>query len=219
MSYDPLSVDQACRELALWLYSGGLLYRAQSDGYGQSEELMKWLRATAAEDEQTTDADEDEPEQAVGDLAGKDILDSRDVIARIEELEGTLDSLECNSEALLELADTWRDDQGEREGRDALFEARETYLSEHGADESTELRQLRALQDEAQCSPDWTYGETLILDSYFQDYAQELADDIGATPKEGGWPDTCIDWEEAADQLKQDYMRVSYGNLEYWIRA
>ena len=57
------------------------------------------------------------------------------------------------------------------------------------------------------------------VDSYFEQYAQELAEDIGAVQKEATWPNQYIDWEAAADALKQDYMRVTYGETEYWIRT
>ena len=47
-------------------------------------------------------------------------------------------------------------------------------------DEAEELKALKALQDEAESQSDWTYGATLIKDSYFETYAQDLAEDIGA---------------------------------------
>jgi hypothetical protein len=109
----------------------------------------------------------------------EDIIDSRDVIARIEYLESE-DEL-----------DGWDQD---------------------------ELNALKELQLEAeQYSPDWVYGSTLIRDSYFKDYAQELAEDIGSIDREG-WPYTCIDWEQAADELKQDYTQVDFDGVSYWIR-
>lgn len=107
-----------------------------------------------------------------------DVIDSRDVIARIKELEGTED-----------------------------------------ADEQTELKALLALQEEAEgYSPDWKYGATLIRDSYFEDYARELADDIGAIKSDAQWPATCIDWKQAADELKQDYTSVEFDGVTYWVR-
>ena len=86
-------------------------------------------------------------------------------------------------------------------------------------DDADELKNLRALAKEGEDSPDWIYGEALIKDSYFEEYAQQLAEDIGAINKDQSWPNNCIDWTEAADQLKQDYFPVTYGSTEYWIRA
>ena len=109
-----------------------------------------------------------------------DVIDSRDIIARIEELEG----------------------QDERD-----------------EEETAELASLKALAGEAEGCPDWTYGETLIRDSYFEDYARELAEDIGAIPKDAGWPAYCIDWERAASELQMDYTSVEFDGVTYWIRS
>lgn len=112
-----------------------------------------------------------------------DVIDSRDVIARIEELESELKSS----------PDTFEDQY--------------------------ELTALKSLADEAEkYAPDWHYGETLIRDSYFRTHAQELADRCGLVQSGASWPNNCIDWEEAADQLKQDYTSVDFDGVEYWIR-
>jgi hypothetical protein len=85
--------------------------------------------------------------------------------------------------------------------------------------EQEELKALLALQEEAQgYSEDWRYGSPLIRDSYFEAYAEELADDMGAIDRNAGWPLTCIDWEKAADELKQDYTSVEFDGVTYWIR-
>lgn len=116
---------------------------------------------------------------------GADILDSRDVIARIAELES----------------------QQEEEGE------------EFAEDDAHELTNLRALADEGEGSPDWADGVTLIADHHFEDYAQELAEDIGAIQRDAAWPASHIDWTAAAEALKQDYFSVTYGDATYWIRA
>ena len=112
---------------------------------------------------------------------GNDLLDSRDIIAKIRDLEIDEESL----------------DEDDRE----------------------ELKNLRALAEEGESSPDWSYGETLISDSYFETYARDLASDIGAVSDDSKWPATCIDWTRAAEELQQDYMSVTYGATTYWIRA
>ena len=114
----------------------------------------------------------------------QDILDSRDIIARITELE------QWAEESPEDVSD------GERE----------------------ELVILTALVEEASGSPDWEYGETLIRDSYFREYAKQLADDIGAVPDDTRWPLTHIDWEAAARELRYDYFAVDFDGVTYWIR-
>lgn len=91
-----------------------------------------------------------------------------------------------------------------------------------GSDEPEEVEEREALEklaEEAEGSPDWTYGETLIRDSYFEDYARELAEDSGMIKGDESWPLNCIDWERAADELKADYFSVDFDGVEYWIRS
>ena len=125
-----------------------------------------------------------------------DYIDSRDVIKAIEELESECDDL---------YPDGWDDDTEESD--------------DDSAGALPELRDLLALQDEADGSPDWQHGETLIRDSYFEDYAQQLAEDIGAIGTDLPWPACHIDWEAAASALQIDYMSVDFDGVEYWIRA
>lgn len=85
--------------------------------------------------------------------------------------------------------------------------------------EQADLDALEELAEEAEGSPDWQYGETLIRESYFTDYARELAEDIGAIQSDAQWPNYCIDWERAARELQQDYMSVEFNGVTYFIRA
>lgn len=62
------------------------------------------------------------------------------------------------------------------------------------------------------------YPVTLILDSYFENYAQQLAEDIGAIPDDAQWPANCIDWERAARELQVDYTSVEYDGITFWYR-
>ena len=61
-------------------------------------------------------------------------------------------------------------------------------------EESEELQQLLDFKEEVNSS-EWDDGLTLISESYFEDYAQELAEDIGAISRDTQWPLNCIDWE------------------------
>ena len=149
-----------------------------------------------------------------------DVIDSRDVIARIEELEGEREALQ------LEIDDAevqWlKTEAGTDEAhavvdrRQAAYVALDTWDASSDADE---LRILKALADEASgYAADWTHGETLIRDSYFRDYAEQLADDIGAIDRNASWPVKCIDWDQAARELQMDYSAVDFDGVTYWIR-
>ena len=121
-----------------------------------------------------------------------DVIDSRDIIQRIEEIQDLLP--DCAGEIMPGTSD----------------EIQELKI---------ELAALKALAKEGEASPDWPYGETLIRDSYFEDYAQEFAEDCCEMPKSDVWPLYCIDWERAANDLKMDYMSVDFDGINYWIRA
>ena len=110
-----------------------------------------------------------------------DTIDSRDIIARIDELEED-DELE-----------DWEKDE-----LDVL-----TVLDQDG----------RGL-----FSVSWKNGVCLVRDSYFTEYAHELAEDIGAISNDARWPANCIDWDCAAEQLKADYTYLEFDGVEYWAR-
>jgi len=119
-----------------------------------------------------------------------DIIDSRDIIDR-----------------LAELAEAW------------TAHANDPTEPELDADELDELRTLTAFADEAsEYAEDWIYGAQLIRDSYFQDYARELAEDCCMIPNDVAWPMTCIDWEWAARELRYDYSAVEFDGVTYWTR-
>jgi hypothetical protein len=158
---------------------------------------------------------------------GDDIIDSRDVIARIEELASEHEAL---TEAVTEAQDALdaynAGSGGERHDTDsenlrAALDAANLALDEWtSGDDQEELSALRALEDDASgYSDDWRHGATLIRDSYFEDYARETAEDMhGSEMRAASWPFDCIDWEQAAGELQQDYTSVEYGDETYWVR-
>ena len=85
-------------------------------------------------------------------------------------------------------------------------------------DETRELNCLSNLLEQGREFPDWEYGVTLIRDSYFVEYAQEFADDIGVVPTEYTWPISCIDWNQAARELQIDYTPIEFAGITYWVR-
>lgn len=149
-----------------------------------------------------------------GDISNsEDIMDSRDIIKRIGELKpfhvellaGEYDELD--SFATEAEAEDFRQEQDKPE---------EWEVVEDG-DESDELRILTALADEG--ITEWEDGATLIRHSYFTEYAEQLADDLGLINKDVDWPLNHIDWDAAADALKIDYTSVDFDGVEYWVRA
>lgn len=62
-------------------------------------------------------------------------------------------------------------------------------------------------------------GVTLIRDSYFKEYAMELADELGTYDHDLKWPLTCIDWNQAARELRYDYSAVDYDGVTYWFQS
>lgn len=84
-------------------------------------------------------------------------------------------------------------------------------------DENEELKILQKVDKVGRdYIPDWVYGEILISDDYFEEYAQELSEDINGTSNE--WPYYCIDWKLAAEQLQQDYTEIEIDGHPYWAR-
>jgi hypothetical protein len=79
------------------------------------------------------------------------------------------------------------------------------------------LEACKGYGGDEQYNGDW-YPVILIRDSYFVTYAQELADDIGAIPDGAQWPNTCIDWEQAARELRMDYAAIDFDGVTYWTR-
>jgi len=62
-------------------------------------------------------------------------------------------------------------------------------------------------------------GVTLIPEDGFVEYAQELAEDIGAVEDFSAWPATCIDWQAAANDLATDYSTVEFDGESYYYQG
>ena len=79
------------------------------------------------------------------------------------------------------------------------------------------LDQLKGSGGDKQWRGDW-YPLTLIRESYFTEYAEELAKDIGAISRDLEWPLDHINWEAAADELRIDYTEVDFDGVTYLTR-
>jgi hypothetical protein len=146
-----------------------------------------------------------------------DVIDSRDVIARIEELERSLDTWECPS-----CGNEVEYDFDKEEETGHTDECEYDEGTTFGLDESEweELKSLKKLAGEAEgYASDWRYGETLIRDSYFEECAEELVKDIGDLPKDlPSYIENNIDWKGVAEDIQQDYTSVEFDGVTYWIR-
>jgi len=71
---------------------------------------------------------------------------------------------------------------------------------------------------EAEGIEEWKFGAHLIREDHFEDYARELADDIGAIDLNASWPLNHIDWSAAARELAMDYGLVTFLGHEYYVR-
>lgn len=131
-----------------------------------------------------------------------DVIDSRDVIARIVVLE-ELESAVKQAKDILRSLDV---DSEDFEDSEKQVEIEENFF---GPDEEKELEDLQSLAEDASGSPDWVYGETLIRDSYFTEYAQQLAEDCGYLDQKG----------TNSRELQYDYFSCEFSGITYWIRS
>jgi hypothetical protein len=128
--------------------------------------------------------------QTVLDLSA-DIIDVRDIIARYEELESERDALDENNPQDADLA------------------------CEH-CELAAILAELKGNGGDEQWRGDW-YPVTLISDSYFTTYAQEMLQDCGLIPRE--FPNYIeIDWDATARNVRTDYTSTDIAGVTYWYR-
>jgi hypothetical protein len=152
----------------------------------------------------------------------------------MEELEALRDFVASTLETLEEARAAAReaqadgqadsDNEAQAEANEALDNAKDAYDAaekDFGADEQKELAELENLRDEVGSSRGKIseYGGPFVDESDFEDYAQELAEDLGAIPRNVAWPCSCIDWTHAAKELRADYSEVEWQGVTYLYRA
>ena len=155
------------------------------------------------------------------DYLGNDIIDTGDLIIELAEFENEHESLvEAIEEAKVNLKEVEDNEDStveeKQSARDALERA-EDDLEEFKDGDYTTLKEF--CKDLENSISDYLHGETLIKESYFTEYAQDLAEDLGYTSRDVHWPYTHIDWEAAAEDLKQDYTSFEVGGYTYYARA
>lgn len=121
-------------------------------------------------------------------LTANDIIDVRDIIARVEELEN-------------EVADTEAQAWANRDEYAAL---------------TAILDELEGQGGDEQWRGNW-YPTTLIRESYFTDYTQEMLEDCGTIPRDlPHW--VHIDWDATAREVMVDYSTVEIDGVTYFYR-
>lgn len=119
-----------------------------------------------------------------------DMIDVRDIIARIEELENLIEGEGCD--------DTCDEYNEELKALMAL------------------MQELKGMGGDEQWQGDW-YPLALIRDSYFTDYTRELLEDCGDLPRD--FPHYIeIDWKATARNIQIDYSSVEINGVTYWTR-
>lgn len=161
----------------------------------------------------------------------QDIIDSRDIVARIEYLtelaqaqnEAQHIDTACGHDARErvecgECGSTWCDLCTGTHGPRCPFEAE--HVDMISDEESAELTLLTEVARQGEGIDDWTDGVTLVRESYFETYAQEFAEDVcdegqGLSTE---WPYRHIDWEAAARELQMDYTCIEFDGITYYCR-
>jgi hypothetical protein len=155
-----------------------------------------------------------------------DMIDSRDLIELSEEQESDLQA--TFDEWIDELVEEAREankegglpfDEDEFRDKQMTFEA---WLEENGEDSDVEeYVELKRFIDEIRdCSGDSPEdGAQLIAESYFEKYAEQLADDVFGIRNASAWPFCHIDWDAAADALKTDYSEATWDGNTFLVRS
>ena len=139
-----------------------------------------------------------------------DIIDVRDIIERIEELERERESLRKEFDAMLE-----------NNGVD--FDHWVCNQSRFTREDQTELDTLMTIMEELKgCggNEQWCgdgYPMILIRESYFVDYCQELLEDCGEISRDL-LHYIAIDWEATARNIMIDYSTVEIDGVTYLYR-
>lgn len=149
------------------------------------------------------------------------VIDSRDIIERIEDLTGDLEQAYEEGQFMREFAE-WVGNTtdnsahvyaafGDEKGREVVAQCEE-------------LRKLWSLAEQCAGYGDWEYGEALVHEDYFTDYIKELVNDCYEMPKDmnsGKWPfcHMVMDWEAAAEAAKVDYTEVDFAGQTYLMRT
>lgn len=79
--------------------------------------------------------------------------------------------------------------------------------------------EIADLKEERELLKDLDQDAEYIHEDYFKEHAQDVAYELMSRDEIGRWPYSCIDWEQAADELRHDYSCVEIGDETYYYRS
>ena len=141
-----------------------------------------------------------------------DTIDSRDVIARIEELEAEESELQ---QELDETEDQYTPKEL-TENPAPVIVAKEALKNWQESEEGQELIALKALAEQGEdYAPDWEYGVQLIHEDYFEEAMDGMVANCYTLPEDlPSYLTITVDY----DALKQDYTAIDFDGQTYYIR-
>jgi len=155
----------------------------------------------------------------LSDLAGKEVFDARDLGELLDEMESDRQAYEDEVDEKqdeLDNLDEDATDEERTEAEDELALARKELQTWDGA-YADDLKALQELRDEIG-EDALRHGETMVLDTYWPDYVQQLCEDIGDIPRD--LPSyIVIDWDATGENIKADYSEIEIDGHTYYYRA
>ena len=145
----------------------------------------------------------------------ENIIDTRDIQDRIDEINDDIDTLENEisdlSEEVDELDEDNEDDKHEIDLKLDDIEDKKGQIE----DLQEELSMLLDVQSEV---PEFRHGETLIHEDYWVEYVQALCEDCGYISKDFPcWIE--IDWEATAKNVATDYSTIELDGNTFYFRS
>ena len=152
---------------------------------------------------------------------GNDIIDSRevqglydDLISEQEDLEQAIKDARADLKLAREEYDPLEGDGSVDEALEALDDA-EQELEGFNADHASLMRDI---EDAMEQVSDWQYGETLIHERHWEEYVEELCNELGyVNTKDVWWIE--IDWRATAKNVAMDYTTVDFIGHTYYARS
>ena len=130
------------------------------------------------------------------------IIDSRDVAKRLEELEADRDMYLSDIEEAKNL-----------EEENTYINALEWFDTEY----IDEIYELRELMNDIMELRGWEYGLTLVHEDYFTKFVIQELKDVGDLPRDLPWYIE-IDEEATVNNLKDEYIPIEFDNTTYYVR-
>lgn len=159
----------------------------------------------------------------------EDIIDSRDIIARYEDLNDEyqflMDELEDANETLDDYRKNPDDLDSTLKSLEEFVEDAQNALDEFNSSfDKDEMDTLKEIIDECDHSNEFQHGCGLIREDYFVEYITDLIHDCYDFPEElesGQWPwnHASIDYESAANEAKSDYNTVEINGTTYYYQG